>query len=53
MCMQLRDAMRVGNICLSSEFFSTTAAVKEIKMTLENELVWRLHARPPRGRKRA
>ena len=38
MCFQLRDAMRVGNICFSDEFFSTTASVGEVKRTLEDEL---------------
>lgn len=38
MCFQLRDAMRVGNIQFSDEFFSTTATVREVKQTLEDEL---------------
>ena len=38
MCFQLRDAMRVGNICFSDEFFSTTCTVREVKQTLEDEL---------------
>ena len=38
MCFQLRDAMRVGNICFSDEFFSTTATIREIKQNLEDEL---------------
>ena len=37
MCFQMRDAMRVGNICFSDEFFSTTASVGEVKRTLEDE----------------
>ena len=44
MCFQLRDAMRVGNICFSDEFFSTTLPVREIRQNLEDELV---RARPP------
>lgn len=38
MCMQLRDALRVGNIAFCSEFFSTTASVREAKQVLEDEL---------------
>lgn len=34
--------MRVGNICFSDEFFSTTATIREIKQNLEDELVRRL-----------
>ena len=45
MCFQLRDAMRVGNICFSNEFFSTTQSVREVKQTLEDELV-RRHPNP-------
>ena len=33
--------MRVGNICFSDEFFSTTASVGEVKRTLEDEMVRR------------
>lgn len=44
MCFQLRDAMRVGNICFSDEFFSTTSTIREVKQVLEDELV---RARPP------
>ena len=36
--------MRVGNICFSDEFFSTTLPVREIRQNLEDELV---RARPP------
>ena len=38
MCFQMRDAMRVGNICFSDEFFSTTQTIREIKQNLEDEL---------------
>ena len=38
MCFQLRDAMRVGNICFSDEFFSTTSSIREVKQVLEDEL---------------
>lgn len=31
--------MRVGNICFSDEFFSTTQTVREVKQVLEDELV--------------
>ena len=44
MCFQLRDAMRVGNICFSDEFFSTSASVGEVKRALEDEMVRRLPA---------
>jgi hypothetical protein len=38
--------MRVGNICFSDEFFSTTQSVREVKQTLEDEMVSR-HPNPP------
>ena len=38
MCMQLRDAMRVGNIAFSEQFFSTTQGLREVKQQLEDEL---------------
>ena len=38
MCMQLRDAMRVGNIAFSDQFFSTTQGLREVKQQLEDEL---------------
>ena len=38
MCFQLRDAMRVGNIQFSDEFFTTTQTVREVKQVLEDEL---------------
>jgi len=38
MCFQLRDAMRVGNISFSDEFFSTTQTTREVKQVLEDEL---------------
>jgi len=38
MCMQLRDALRVGNISFSNEFFSTTQTVREVKQQIEDEL---------------
>lgn len=41
MCFQLRDAMRVGNISFSDEFFSTTQTTREVKQVLEDELVRR------------
>ena len=38
MCMQLRDALRVGNISFCSEFFSTTQSIREVKQVLEDEM---------------
>ena len=37
--MQLRDAMSVGNIAFSDQFFSTTQGLREVKQQLEDELV--------------
>lgn len=39
MCFQLRDALRVGNISLSSSFFSTTSTSGEALRQLDDELV--------------
>ncbi len=38
MCFQLRDALRVGNIALSSEFFSVTCTSREALSQLDDEL---------------
>ena len=38
MCMQLRDALRVGNISFCTEFFSTTQSVREVKQVIEDEM---------------
>ncbi len=38
MCLQLREALRVGNICYAAEFFSITSTAKEAKDTLESEI---------------
>jgi hypothetical protein len=46
-CAELRDAMRVGNICFSDQFFSTTQTVREVKQILDDELVRHSpHTRP-------
>lgn len=39
MCLQLRDALRVGSIALSSGFFSTSVNRREILQQLDGELV--------------
>ena len=38
MCLQLREALSIGKIHFSDEFFSTTASVREVKEQLEGEL---------------
>jgi hypothetical protein len=38
MCFQLRDALRVGFIAFSSDFFSLTSTIRETKQRLEDEL---------------
>ena len=38
MCFQLRDALRVGNIALSSDFFSVGAEAGDMIRQLEDEL---------------
>jgi hypothetical protein len=38
MCLQLREALTVGKLAFSTEFFSTTASVREIKQQLEDEM---------------
>ena len=42
MCFQLRDALSVGSIVFSKEFFSMSHGIREIKSQLEDELVRRL-----------
>lgn len=37
--MLTRDALRLGNISFSNEFFCTTQTVKLVKQQLEDELV--------------
>lgn len=38
MCLMLRDALRVGNIALSAEFFSSSPSPAEVMLQLEDEL---------------
>ena len=38
MCLQLREALSVGKLHFSDEFFSTTPGVREVKEQLEGEL---------------
>jgi len=38
MCLQLREALSIGKIHFSNEFFSSTASVREVKSQLEGEL---------------
>ena len=39
MCFQLRDALKVGNISLSTQFFSTNGTDAESLQQLDGELV--------------
>ena len=38
MCLQLREALSVGKLHFSNEFFSTTQGLREVKEQLEGEL---------------
>ena len=42
--MQIRDALRVGSIAFSAQFFSTTQGVLQVKQQIEDELVLRPRA---------
>lgn len=39
MCFQLREALRIGNLAFSSQFFSTASTAGEAKLQLDDELV--------------
>ena len=38
MCLLLREALGVGKLAFSTEFFSTTQGIREVKEQLEGEL---------------
>ena len=38
MCFQLRDALRVGNICFANDLFSNTLGPDEAVRVLDDEL---------------
>ncbi len=38
MCMQLRDALSIGNIALYEHFFSTSMEIREALRSIKDEL---------------
>jgi len=38
MCLLLRESLGVGKLAFSTEFFSTTQGIREVKEQLEGEL---------------
>lgn len=38
MCLQMREALSIGKLHFSDQFFSTTAGLREVKEQLEGEL---------------
>ena len=38
MCLLLRESLGVGKLAFSTEFFSTTQGIREVKEQFENEM---------------